>query len=218
MHQEGQAGLAWSLQIRGVMSVGRVVEWVDVNAPREEVFGILVDLKKRLQLSPLWGLARVEHVSEDYPAEGSTYQVRMQKDPTISYETVITALQPLRKLSYDVQVAQNTQVSWMLQERTGGTRIIYQEEFQVDDTEDGEFAQKVREIVRDWLRNIKNYSELRGSRARRLLRLVIDRYFLNLRTDQRRTVVLILFMHAVGFISFVMAALALGAASLLGSI
>lgn len=72
----------------------------------------------------------------------------------------------------------------------------------------------VRKVVREWLANIKRYEELRGTRFRRLLRWLMDRYYLRMRPDQRRTVQVILYLQAVGFISFFMAALAFGVGSL----
>jgi hypothetical protein len=51
-----------------------------------------------------------------------------------------------------------------------GTRLIYHEEFLVDEAGDDPFVQSVRQVVRDWLDNIKRYAELRGGRGRRLVR------------------------------------------------
>ncbi len=116
--------------------------------------------------------------------------------------------------AYCLDVERKTQVRWQLQSLRNGTRLIYEEQFLelAEDTE--EFVTKVRQVVHEWLNNIKRFEELRGTRWNRLKRWLYERYYLKMKPDQRRTVQLILYMQVVGFISFVMAALALGIASL----
>ena len=67
----------------------------------------------------------------------------------------------------------------------------------------------------EWLVNIKRYSELRGTRGAASLKKLLDRFYLKLRPDQRRTVLLILFVQGLALATFVVAALGLGIAGLL---
>ena len=197
----------------GCMGSSKVIEYIDIAAPREEVFGLVVDLKRRMQLSPLWGFAAFENLSPEYPEPGSSYQVRPKDGEVAGYTTIITEYQPLAKLAYRLTAETQTNVTWSVQSVAQGTRIIYEEEFLIGEDQDQEaFKESVKKIVSQWLKNIKNYSELREGRIKRAVRWFLDRYFLKLRTDQRNVIITILFMQAVGIISFIMAAIALGIA------
>jgi len=192
----------------------KIVEWVEMNAPRERVFDLVLDVQRRMQLSPLWGITRVEEKSPDYPAEGSRYLVHFPKGQHPDYETVVTGLQPGRKFSYRLQVGRDTHVTWTVQDTPGGTRLTYEEDFLVKDGDEEEFNQNVREVIRRWLQNMKRYVELQERGVDRLIKWFMDRYFLNLRLDQRNVILTVLFMQGVGVIAFVMAAIAMGLASL----
>jgi len=65
------------------------------------------------------------------------------------------------------------------------------------------------------LTNIKRYSELRDGQGRKLTKWFLDRFYLKLRPDQRRVVLLMLFMQAIGLATFVIAVIGWGVASLL---
>jgi hypothetical protein len=192
----------------------RVVEYVDIRAPKDEVFKLILNLTRRMQLSPLWGLAKIDFISADYPQPGSHYDVTLVQGDGSHYSTEITENLADRKFSYTLDVARETRVAWLIQDTAEGTRLIYQEEFLVTEGEEDEFSQAVRKVVRDWLKNIKNYTELRNSAVGRFIRWGLDRFFLQLRKDQRQVVATLLFLQISGFISFVMAALALGVAGL----
>lgn len=193
----------------------KVVEFIDINAPRAKVCDIIMNLERRLQLSPLWGAAIIENMSPDYPQAGSSYHVRLAKGDQPEYDTVITEYVPGHKFAYGLSVDRQTNVIWSFQDVSQGTRIIYEEEFLVDEAEGTEFSQSVRDVVKHWLSNIKRYAELNDGQLHRLVKFFLDRFYLRLRNDQRRVVQTILFMQAVGFISFVMAAIALGLAALI---
>jgi hypothetical protein len=195
------------------MSTSKVVEYIDIAAPREEIFELILNLKRRMQLSPLWGFATILDMSPEFPQEGSSYRVKPNEGEHNEYVTIITEYQPLQKLAYRLTADTQTTVCWTVQEVAQGTRIIYEEEFLIGEEQDKEvFVQSVKKIVSQWLKNIKNYSELRGSRTKRAIRWFLDRYFLKLRKDQRNVIITILFMQFVAMISFVMAAIALGIA------
>jgi hypothetical protein len=70
----------------------------------------------------------------------------------------------------------------------------------------------VRAVIQEWLKNIKRYSELRQGRFQRILKWFVDRHYLHLRPDQRKTIQAILFMHIVGMVSSAMAIIAWGIA------
>lgn len=196
------------------MNSVRVSEFVDIQAPREEVFGVIANLERRMQLSPLWGTAKLEEVTDDYPAEGSYVRMRLATDDQPVHESMVTEMSPLRRLAYRLCNGRDSSVCWAMQDVRAGTRLTYTEDFVLQDGEDEEFTRQVREAVRKWLENIQRYSELRQTAAQRALRLALDRFYLRLRPDQRRLVATILFMQAAGTISFVMAALAYGFAQL----
>lgn len=130
-------------------------------------------------------------------------------------EYIVTEYDPPRKLSYYLNAECRTIVTWKFQSIPRGTRINYEEVICDEAASGEEFLPTVRRVIHEWLLNIKRYSELRGSRSRLLLKWLIDRFFLKLRPDQRRTVLLILGMQAIALVMFVMAAIGLGIAGLL---
>jgi hypothetical protein len=195
------------------MSTSKVVEYIDIAAPREEIFDLIVNLKRRMQLSPLWGFATILDISPEFPQVGSSYRVVPKESEHHEYVTTITEYQPLQKLAYRLTADTQTTVCWTVQPVAQGTRIIYEEEFLIGEEHDEEvFIQSVKKIVGQWLKNIKNYSELRDGRIKRAIRWFLDHYFLKLRKDQRNVIITILFMQVVAMLSFVMAAIALGIA------
>ncbi|HSO27016.1 MAG TPA: SRPBCC family protein, partial [Anaerolineales bacterium] len=192
----------------------KILEFIDIEAPRDEVFPLLLDLERRTQLSPLWGVITIEPHDPLFPEPGSRYRVQLLRGEKKTYETVITAFEPGRKLAYRSEVENGTQVTWHVQDSGLGTRITYEEHFEVADSEHGqEIAAGGVELVQKWLRNIKNYAELRGSRLKRFIRWFLDNHFLKLNRAQRQTMLTLLFMQFVGMISFVMAAIAVGVAN-----
>jgi uncharacterized protein YndB with AHSA1/START domain len=192
----------------------RITEWVDIEAPPEEVFELVISLDRRMQLSPLWGIAKVENPSHDYPQEGSSYDVEIPQKEGTCFETIVTAFKPLKKLAYKSIMETSAQVSWNLQHIQRGTRLVYTEEFLVDGDEDEEMRQSVQKVVKQWLTNIRRYAELRGAWTKRLARWLVDRFYMKLRPDQRKTVVAILYLQGISAVTFIMAAIALGVARL----
>ena len=192
----------------------RVTKWVDIQAPRSEVFDLVVDLERRTQLSPLWGIAKTQKPSDDYPREGSSYKVEIPENEGSCIETIITAFLPLKKLAYKSLFENIAWVTWNFQEVPQGTRLIYTEEFLAEESNSEVLRQSVYKIVNEWLTNLRRYSELREGWKKRLLKRLVDRFYLKLQPDQRRTVTTILYLQAIGTITFVMVALAAGLASL----
>jgi len=192
----------------------RVTHWVDIQAPRSEVFDLIIDLERRTQLSPLWGITRTKSLTQDYPREGSSYKMEIPEKEGSTFETIVTAFLPLKKLAYKSFFEHISWVTWNFQDVPQGTRLIYTEEFQAEESSSEDLRQSVHKIVSEWLTNLRRYAELREGWKKRLIKRLVDRFYLKLQPDQRRTVTMILYLHAIGTITFVMAALAAGLASL----
>jgi uncharacterized protein YndB with AHSA1/START domain len=197
------------------MRTTKVVESIDIDAPREEVFEIITSKVRRLQLSPLWGTTTVDDPTADFPQEGSRYHVKLVEGDE-EYDTIVTAFVPNQKFAYRLTASRQTQTTWTCQDVARGTRLIYHEEFLIDESGDDEFVQSVRQVVTGWLKNIKRYAELRDGWTKRTARWGIDRFVLPLKIHQRRVIVMLLAWEAVGCISFLLLGLGWGLATLLG--
>jgi hypothetical protein len=250
----------------------KISDWIDIEAPCEEVFNTVIDINRRMQLSPLWGLSVLLEVTANYPEPESSYKVHVTDAPfgiaggtshtvrsafeglaqvmslklgetTSSADNVPAAAieaessadgtgikkgvveaeqeyfvddyEPSQKFSYHLDADCKTIVTWRFQSIPRGTRVNYEEVFCQENTGGEDFLPTVRHVVHEWLVNIKRYCELRGTRGRLFVKKLLDRFFLKLRPDQRRTVVLILFMQAIALFTFIVAAIGLGIAGLL---
>ena len=58
----------------------KVTKLIDIKAPCKEVFDTVVNIDKRMQLSPLWGLSRLLEVAPNYPEPSSSYRVQVLTD------------------------------------------------------------------------------------------------------------------------------------------
>ena len=197
------------------MNYKKVIEFIDIQAPRHEVFNLITHIERRMQLSPLWGVASVEVKNGNYPEVGSSYEVRLKEGQQPPYETVVTEYQPYKKFAYCLDVDRQTTVVWTLQEIKLGTRLTYEEDFLVEEETEKDFTDSVRGVVRNWLANIQRYAELRQSKTKLLARWLVDRFYLGLRPDQRRVILMILVMQITAAIAFIMAVLGFGLISLI---
>jgi hypothetical protein len=251
----------------------KVSDWIDIEAPCEEVFNILANVERRMQLSPLWGLSKLLEVSSDFPAPGSRYQVRVLTDAPFgiagpSSNSVQNAMEglahvlmlktghtdsalghasatvtqieappeeippekkvidteqtyfvsdyePPTRLSYYLDADCQTIITWKLQSIPRGTRLNYEEVFCEENTGGEDFLPTVRHVIHEWLVNIKRYSELRGTSIKLFHKRLLNRFYLKLRPDQRRTVLLILFMQGLALVMFAVAAIGLAIAGAL---
>ena len=200
------------------MRTVKVVESIDISAPRPEVFKIIANCDRRLQLSPLWGTGEIEDISPDFPQEGSHYHVKLKANEGIleEYVTIVTSFSPNQKFAYRLTSKRQPQATWTVQDIAQGTRLIYQEEFLIDEAGEDEFIQSVRKVVQDWLGNTKRYAELRGGWWQPLVKWGVDRYLLPLRVDQRRVIFLLLAWQAISCLALLALALGWGTARLLG--
>lgn len=103
-------------------------------------------------------------------------------------------------------------MTWHLLDIQQGTRIIYTEEFLAEEADSEELQQSVRKIVKEWLSNLRRYSELRGNWTKQLARKLVDRFYIEQMPPQRKTIVTVLIMQSIGALTFIMATLAVGAA------
>ncbi len=245
---------------------------IDIKAPCQDVFNIVADLERRIQLSPLWGLSELLEVGSNYPEPGSSYRVRVLTDvpfglshgtlnPTQSavsgllhmltlrlaqadrnhskepgfavtkdnietkipktqmelpaeQEYFISEYQPPHTFSYYLDEDCKTIVTWRFQSIPFGTRVNYEEVFCKENVGDENFIPAIRNVIREWLSNIKRYSELRDGRARLIIKWFLDRYYLKLRPDQRRVIQMLLFMQAIGLATFFVAVIGWGIVSI----
>jgi hypothetical protein len=119
----------------------KVVESVDIETPHHEVFDIIVNCDRRLQLSPLWGRGEIEEISPDFPQEDSHYHVKLIDNRVIEeYNTIMTSFVPNQKFAYRLTSGRELQATWTVQDVPTGTRLIYLEEFLVDDTGEEDFS------------------------------------------------------------------------------
>ncbi|MBC8336733.1 MAG: hypothetical protein ISR59_01040 [Anaerolineales bacterium] len=250
----------------------KITKLIDIEAPCQDVFDTVVDIDRRMQLSPLWGLSQLLDVSPNYPQTGSSYRVRVLTDMPfgLSYGTLnatqgaisgliqmlslkstqadtshskelisddakeiiatsdqepefemparqeyfVTEHELLHKFSYYLDEDCKTIITWRFQSIPLGTRINYEEVF-CDENIGGEnFIPTVRGVISEWLFNIKRYSELNNGRGRQIIKWFLDRYYLKLRPDQRRVVLMTLYMQAIGLATFMIALIGWGIASL----
>lgn len=187
----------------------QVVESVDIAAPRAYVFQVVANCDRRLQLSPLWGLTEIQNIAPNFPEEGSYYHVKpLVENGEDEYDAIITSFVPNYKFAYQLTAKRGTRVTWSFQDVSQGTRLIYHEEFLVDEAGDDHFVQTVSQVVRQWLENIKRYAELGTTGLQRLVKWALDNHLLKLRAEQRRVILLLLALQGVTMFSFI--AIAIG--------
>ena len=133
----------------------------------------------------------------------------------IEHEYIVVEYQPASKFVYQLEDDCKTLITWVFKPIPSGTRIIYEECFCDETVCDQNFIPTLHQVVKEWLTNIKRYAELRGTRGRRLIKWFLDRFYLKLRPDQRRAVLLMLVMQAVGLATFVIVVIAWGIPRLL---
>ena len=167
----------------------------------------------------MWGQANSSQASQT-ASDTSKQQTKdgsqkLQDSTPTEQEYFVEEYQSPHRFCYHLDNDCKTVVTWRFQSIPLGTRVHYEEVFCDENTGDDEFVSTVRNVIKEWLTNIKRYSELRASRGRRVIKWFLDRFYLKLRPDQRRVVLLLLFMQAVGLATFVIAVIGWGIAKLL---
>jgi hypothetical protein len=133
----------------------------------------------------------------------------------VEQEYFIEEYQPPYKFSYYLNEDCETIVTWNFQSIPFGTRINYEEVFCDENVRDEDFISTVQHVIREWLANIKRYSELRDNSGRKVVKWFLDRFYLKLRPDQRRVVLVMLYLQAIGLVTFLVSAIGWGIASLI---
>ena len=137
-----------------------------------------------------------------------------RKNTPIEQKYFIEDYQPPCKFSYFLNEDCETIVTWSFQSIPFGTRINYEEVFCDENVRDEDFISTVQQVIREWLSNIKRYSELRDGRGREIVRWFLDRFYLKMRPDQRRVVLVLLYLQAIGLATFLVATIIWGIASI----
>jgi len=251
----------------------KVTKLIDIKAPCQEVFETVVNTERRMQLSPLWGLSKLEEITPNFPEPGSKYRVRVLTDAPygISIGTLnasqsamvglaqflslkmgqsasdhmhqtemslpkqpledidlegranlpteqnyfVAEYRPPDKFSYYLDDDCKTVVTWRFQSIPFGTRINYEEVFCDESLVSEDFIPTVRHVISEWLINIKRYSELRDNPGRKFVKWFLDHFYLKMRPDQRRVVLIMLFMQAIGLVTFAIAIIGWAVANLI---
>jgi hypothetical protein len=113
--------------------------------------------------------------------------------------------EPPYKFSYALEEDCKTIVTWRFQSIPFGTRINYEEVFCDEKVGGDDFIPTVRNVIHEWLSNIKKYSELHHGQGRQIVKWFLDRFYLKLRPEQRRVMQMALFMQAIGLGTFLLA-------------
>ena len=216
----------------------QIQEQIEIQAPVEEIFAILSDPEKLLQLGPDWGEERLSRITDDYPQSGSSYLLTPVHGNEFASTTTVTELAPSHRIALRKDNDSQYQASWEIEDLEFGVRLKYQAEFTLEIDEDQQeataeesddelealidkpetFERKTEVAQREahaWLTSIKRYAELRETRLRLWLRWLMDRYILRLRTDQRRIILALLAMQLITCITFIAAVVGIGVAGLI---
>ncbi len=187
---------------------------IDIQAPRDEVWSLVADIEKRMRLSPLWDVVKVEKLTPEPFGLDSAFRIDLRRDKkNLTRVTRIIELIPGRSLSHQRADDQNSRVTFSVQDCAVGTRLLYQEILASIDAPDVDaLVQSAHQAARAWLNELKQYLEWRGTRTLRLWRAFYDRVLLRVPYTQRHLVTYIIGMHIVSAISFIGAALFWGLA------
>lgn len=190
-----------------------IIESVEINAPQPEVFALITNRDRCVQLHPEWGTEGQE-VSPDYPHAGSFFRSVPSEQPEAAYNTYVTDYMPNEKFSWQIEGTQPGTLSWSCQALPSGTKLVYEKTCPVSESDASDWAQREGSIAREWLAGLKNYAELRDGRLRLGMKWIMDRYLLKLRADQRRVILMLIVLQLVMFITFLAAAAGMGIVSL----
>jgi len=186
---------------------------IDIRAPRDEVWSLVADLEKRVRLCPWWDVVRVETLTPGPLGVGSAFRLHTRRQhQLVARASRVIEFVPERRIVHARDTG-DSRTTWSVQDCAAGTRLMYEETFELNDDQDREtILPAAQRAVREWLSAIKLYLEWRAERLTRAWRWLFDRAFLRMPTSQRRIVMAIVVMHIVSAISFIAAALVWGVA------
>lgn len=205
-------------------------ESVEINAPVERVFQLLVDIERRMQLHPTWGKTAIAQIDSAYPHESSSYWLEPSNQEQPAYRVQVIKYMPGREFAYLILDDSRASVTWRLEPSSQGVHLTCHQrlrflrdeasltvEEQESSTQDQLFSEPsltaeemLQQQTREWLTNIKRYAELGEGRIQRWMKWALDRYLLRLRADQRRVIVVLLGLQLVACVTFLVAATGIG--------
>lgn len=196
------------------MPLESIIETIEINAPQSEVFALITDRARCVQLHPDWGKETIQEVSPDYPHTGSFFRSVPSELPEAAYNTYVTDYLPNEIFFWQIEGTQPGTLSWSCQDLPSGTKLAYEKTCLVGEGDASDWTQREGFLAREWLAGLKNYAELRDGRLRLGMKWVMDRYLLKLRADQRRVILMLIVLQLVMFITFLAAAAGMGIVSL----
>jgi carbon monoxide dehydrogenase subunit G len=111
----------------------RLVEKIEINAPVEKVFDFIKDIEKRLRLSPAYEVIKVEKLTEGKIRKGTKFRIHLlYEDKEIEYVTEIKKFVENKKI-VTKHLDGNLKVTLKLKETPRGTLLIHDEEFVISD-------------------------------------------------------------------------------------
>ncbi|MGD8403275.1 MAG: hypothetical protein PVJ21_06420 [Anaerolineales bacterium] len=183
-----------------------------LNASQSAFAGLAQFLSMKMEQSASSYKQRNDMVVPKQPMAGANLEGEANFPTEQNY--FVAEYQPPHKFSYYLDDDCKTVVTWRFQSIPFGTRINYEEVFCDENLGGEDFIPTVRHVISEWLTNIKRYSELHDGRGRKIVKWFLDRFYLKMRPDQRRVVLVMLFMQVVGISTFMIALIGWGVASL----
>ncbi len=184
-----------------------------LNASQSALAGLAQVLSLKMGQSASSHASHTEMSIPEQPLAGA--DLKGKEDPLTEQNYYVAEYQPPHKFSYYLDDDCKTVVTWRFQSIPFGTRINYEEVFCDEQMGGDDFIPTVRHVISEWLTNIKRYSELQDGLGRKIVKWFLDRFYLKMRPDQRRVVLIMLFMQVIGISTFMIALIGWGVASLM---
>lgn len=173
----------------------RIRESVEILAPREKVFSLLLDVEKRMRLNPAWDYVDVRRLTEE-TGVGAKYRIRVKPaERVIEYVTEWMEVKRNRRIVYRTIEGPSFSVTQTLKETFRGTGLTQTEDLQVEQQLGEHELRLAKQLLKSWLRSIKGYVELDRNFATRLWKRFYDRFLLKARPQERRIAQLILLIE-----------------------
>lgn len=185
---------------------------IDIRAPRAEVWSLIADVDKRLRLCPLWDVVSVEALTPGALGLNSVFRLQTRhQQQHVTRESRIVEFVPGRRIASARDNSQVARTLWSVQDCAVGTRLMYEEIFELSDEQDrATILQAAHQAVHQWLTSLKLYLEWREAWLTRAWRWLFDHVLLRMPTSQRRVIMAIMFLHVTSAITFIAAALVWG--------
>jgi hypothetical protein len=185
---------------------------IDIRAPRDQVWALIADIEKRMRLCELWDVVRVEPLTPTTLGVNSVFRLHIRHHhQDVERVTRVIEFVPEHRITHQRDTGAS-RTKWSVQDCAVGTRLMYEEIFQLDNQDPETFLQAAHQAAHAWLNNLKQYLEWRETRTLRAWRWIFDHAFLRVPASERRTMIAIVVMHVVGTIGFAAAAIAWGIA------